>query len=117
MINPFSNIINQAKDKGVSRLFEHWLSQQLEPYGRLLGMTLDSKNKAIRMEVLLHGESESISITIDNYSLVDQGDQTFLIAKKMTASRAWIGKVLDNFLIDRKLELPRQYAGMIKMVL
>ena len=111
----FTKIINQAKDRGVSLILERWFSQQIEPFGKLLGVNLDSQNKTLRLEALLNGESEPIHITIEDYEIVQQSGQTYLIFNKGAASREWISTVLTTFLFGRKLKLPESYAGMIQM--
>ena len=106
-----------ARDAGTSFVVERAIAHRLQPYGRMLNLSIDSKTKRIRLEILLKGETEPVQITIDEYQITSSGGADFLLIKQASASREWINALLQDFAIDRKLPLPDKYRNMVKSVL
>lgn len=106
-----------ARDAGTSYVVERAVAKRLEPYGRMLNLSIDSKSKKIRLEILLKGESEPVAITISEYQLASSAGADFFVIKQASASREWINALLQDFAIDRKLPLPAKYSNVVKSVL
>jgi hypothetical protein len=106
-----------ARDAGTSYVVERAVANRLQPYGRMLNLSIDSKTKKIRLEILLKGESEPVAVTINEYQVTSAGGADFFVIKQATASREWIDALLQDFAIDRKLPLPAKYGNMVKSVL
>ncbi len=111
----FSRMLNSAKDRGVSLILERWFSQQIEPFGKLTKLTFNSQDKTLQLEVLLMGESEPIEVTLEDYEILEQSGQTFLVFNQGSASRHWISTAIRTFLLGRRFELPESYAAMVRM--
>ena len=109
--------ISQAKDAGSSIAVEKWLAKEIEPYGKLVHLNIDSKEKSLRVAMHLNGEHHNVEITVNRYEVVSEGGKDFVVIRDATASREWLRAVAKNFLIGRKLEIPAQYASLAKMVL
>lgn len=113
----FTQFFQKAKDRGVGLVFETWLAKQIEPYGSVIEFSLDSQRKTFRLEVLLKGESQPVSVTVTEYEVMEDAGKLSLVLKKCAASREWVTLVLQQFVCGKKLLLPDQYAGMIKLAL
>src|SRR5436189_3397746 len=103
--------ITQVKDTGASAAIERWLSRELADYGELLDFKLNSRGKTVEVHVLLKGETENLTVHIDEYELVSSGDEDYVIIRRAKASRAWVDAVLRNFLINKRHRIPQQYSG------
>jgi hypothetical protein len=117
LLDAFKDIAVAVKDAGTSFIVERAVAHRLQPYGRMLNLSIDSKTKRIRLEILLKGETEPIAITIDEYQLTNAAGAEFIVIKKASASREWINALLQDFAIDKKVPLPAKYANMAKTVL
>jgi hypothetical protein len=106
-----------GKDLGTSALLEHAVNKPMAPYGKIMDISLNSREKKITLQVLLKGESEVTSLTVEEYDLVEESDQTFLIVKKAIVSKEWLNVLVQEFLIGKKFPLPSKYARIIKLAL
>jgi hypothetical protein len=106
-----------ARDAGTSFVVERAVASRLQPYGRMLNLSIDSKTKKIRLEILLKGESEPVQITVNEYQITSAGGADFFVIKEASASREWINALLQDFAIDRKVPLPEKYGNVVKSVL
>jgi hypothetical protein len=88
----------------------------LKPYGTLTDFKFDSKLRTAEGEVLLKGEREPIRVRIGSYDLVTEGGRTFVIIQNFIASREWITRLAQDFLIGKRFELPETIGKYISMV-
>lgn len=109
--------INQAKDAGASIAIEHLLARQLEPYGELKDLKLNSRERTIHLEVLLKGETLPLGVDVLEYELQTAADQDFIVVKRVVASREWVTELLRNFLVGRRQPIPHQHSKMVRLVL
>jgi hypothetical protein len=83
----------------------------------MLNLSIDSKTKRIRLEVLLKGESEPVTLNIDEYELTTAAGTNFILIKKASASREWADALLQDFAIGKTIPLPTKYANVVKSLL
>src|SRR4051812_13853947 len=62
LLQALGEIVHGARDAGASFLVKRAVGHWLEPYGRMLSLSIDSKNSRIRVELLPKGEKEPIAI-------------------------------------------------------
>ncbi len=105
------------KDTSVSMVLEKVLRDQLQKYGRVLDFKLDSRQNTLRLELLLKGEQEPLSVFVDEYQLVSDATGTWVVIKRATASRDWITTLLQDFVLSRRIPIPDKYASISKMLL
>lgn len=109
--------ISHAKDAGSNLAVEKWLAREIEPYGKLVHLNIDSRQKSLRVVAHLNGEHHNVDINVQRYEILSEGGRDYIVVKEATASREWLRAVANNFLLGRKIEIPQQYAGLAKMVL
>src|SRR4051812_39054946 len=109
LLHAFQEMIHSAKDAGTSFVVERAVAHRLQPYGRMLNLSIDSKTKRIRLEVLLKGETDPIAIMIDEYQLTNVAGADFILIKKASASREWIHALIQDFGLGRTIPLPAKY--------
>jgi hypothetical protein len=112
-----AEVWGKAKDAGGSLLGGRFLHGKIERYGRMLNLSVDSKLKTIHVEVLLKGEKDPTTIIIHEYTIVNEGDETFIIVKKAASSKEWLDLLIKDFIQDRKFPVPRKYTNALKIVL
>ena len=115
--NLVKGAINQVKDTGAASAIERWLARELADYGEVLDFKISSADRRAELHVLLKGEKEALTVTIEKYELSSQGSEDFIIVRQAHTSREWVNAVLRKFLIDKKHKIPGQYSSMAKMVL
>lgn len=109
--------IGAVKDTGASAAIHRWLAREMADYGELLDFNFSSRNRSVAMQVLLKGESDRLTVYVDDYEVVQRDGGDFIVVKNARASREWVNAVLRNFVINKPHRIPDQYAGMAKMVL
>ena len=110
------DLARHGKDKALSRTLEVLLDQLLSKYGRTVGIRLDSNARRIEIEMLLKGETEPVSVLLENYEIVSEGERHFITCRGVHASREWM-KILANDLIpDRRFEIPAKYALLLDII-
>lgn len=115
--NKLWGAINQAKDAGASIALEHLLAKQLEPYGELKQLKLNSRERKIHVEVLLKGEMHPLGVDVLEYELQAAADQDYLVVQRVVASREWVTELLRNFLVGRRHPIPQQHSKLVRLVL
>ena len=73
----------------------------------MTSLQIDSNNKTIRIELELKGESAPITVNVGRYELSEEGGKTYLRLDGLRTSREWINVLLDEYLKDRRLEVPQ----------
>ena len=105
-----------AKDKSLSVAVQTAINYKIKEFGEMLKFNLDSKTKTIELELMLDGEKEPLHVKINNYELREDGGKYYLVANDIITSRAWMNTVASQYLSGQKLEIPAEYAHMLKLV-
>lgn len=79
-------------------------------------LTIDTKNKSVRLRVDLVGESEAIEIQVAKYSLERRGDDVIFTVHDATASRKWLTEALREFVVGRSFTIPPGVGGVLKLL-
>jgi hypothetical protein len=109
--------ISAVKDTGAAAAMQHWLSREMADYGELLDFKFSSRTRSAEMHVLLKGETSPLTVQVNDYEMIRQGDSDYVVVKSATASREWVNAVLRNFVIQKPHRIPARFGGMAKMVL
>jgi len=105
------------KDNSVSFVVEKLLRGKLEAYGRLLEFNLNSRQHSAQLTLLLQGETEPLTVEIQEYQLTHDPSGSYVTVNRANTSKAWLTRLLEDFLIGRRLDIPEKYANMAKMLL
>ena len=95
-----------AKDAMTSKAALHFFNKEMARYGKLLDLSIDSRNKTVDVSCQLIGEAEPITIHVDNYSIEPAAGKNYLHASGFTCSRPWLESLLTDFAQNRRIELP-----------
>lgn len=105
------------KDKLVSKGAETVINKLFEDIGKVSKLSIDSKNRAIRLVVDLKGETEPLSLNIMEYEILEEGSRFYIVIHKLQASREWMNTTFDRFFKGMKLPVPEKYSFVIKQTL
>lgn len=116
-VSKLKGAIHHAKDAGSSMAAEHFVAKQLEPFGELKHLQINSREKNIAVEVLLKGERDTLWVEIEDYEFINNDGLDYFIIKRAAASREWITTLLQSVIVGRRNLIPPQYSRMARMVL
>ncbi len=72
----------------------------------MFNLSVDSRAKIIRAEVLLVGEREPVLVEVHGYGFARENAVTYLTFERLAVSREWMGRILDGVLKERRIRLP-----------
>lgn len=110
-------MFKKMKDKALSEGAKIAINRQIEDYGKVQSLYLDSHKKSIELEILLKGELEMLHVYVNNYELSETDDHHQLKVNGVTTSRAWINTVASCYLEGRTFDIPNEYAKIFKVVI
>jgi hypothetical protein len=82
----------------------------LKDISHMFNLTVDSRAKIIRAEVLLAGEREPVLVEVHGYGFFRENAVTYLTFERLAVSREWMGRILDGVLKERRIRLPEGVA-------
>jgi len=95
-----------AKDGALAMLIKGFVNDKFGMYGEVQDLTVDSKNNKLIAQVLLKGERERVTATIDRYELEQEGEEHYIVLKRLSSSREWLSLLLNRYLKDKRYKLP-----------
>jgi len=108
---------SQAKDAGAALGIRHWLERELAEFGQVEAFSLDSRAKTAELRLRLRGENESLTVTVEDYSLQSGSHGDYVVVRRARASRAWVEAVLGKFILDKPLQIPEKYSAVARGIL
>jgi hypothetical protein len=116
MFETLRELWTQGKDIGVGFLAKHQLNKKIEPYGSMLRLNIDSQKKSVEMELMLKGETHPMIVKIEEYTLEENSAGLYITVKRISTSREWITVAAEQFLLNKRFAIPREYAAALKLV-
>lgn len=99
-------MFSAAKDAFTSRAAQSFINQRIARYGEVRSLRLDSKAKSGEIVCALHGETEPVSVRVENYELRERDGQTFVRLGRCTCNRVWLENLLNDFGSAREIPVP-----------
>ena len=110
-------MFQSMRDKALSQGAKIAINTQMEDYGKVQSLYLDSKKKSIDLEVMLAGEIETLSVHINHYELSEINGHHQLKVNSVTTSRSWVNTLITSYLEGKSFDVPVEYVKMIKAVI
>jgi len=79
-------------------------------------LSIDTKNKRVRVRLELLGETEPIDVEILRYSLKAKGEATYITIEEATSSREWLTVALREFIVGQDLAIPAKAGAVLKLL-
>ena len=80
-------------------------------------LSIDTKNKRIRIRLELLGETEPIDVDVSRYSLKEIDEKTYIIIEEVTSSRQWLAVALREFLVGQDLAIPAKAGAVLRLLM
>ena len=86
-------------------------------YGEVTALEFDGKERSLRMQLMLHGETSSIDIGIEHFEPEMDGENLYVRLTGVRVSRAWLQELVRSRVEGKRIKVPASLAGMAKLVL
>jgi hypothetical protein len=63
------------------------------------------------------GENDPVSILNNDYSIINSNDQTFIKIDHCESNKEWLTRIMNDFAVEKSIEVPNQYYNYIKLLL
>ena len=90
---------------------------KLRTIGQMTELSIDTKNKRVRVRLELLGEKEPIDVEILRYSLKEKGKTTCITIEEVTSSREWLTVALREFVVGQDLAIPAKAGAVLKLLM
>lgn len=94
------------KDSLASSAAKSLLAGRIERYGRLTELRIRSREKTIRVEMILTGEVEELKIEVERYRVTGVAGAHALVIERILASRQWVQLLLEDFVVGKPIPIP-----------
>ncbi len=81
----------------------------------MINFRLDSESKIIQVEMMLKGEEEPIKFQVGTYDIVEEDGKLFVEVSDLVTNREWMNLAINNYLPNKKIEVPIQYKKMLEI--
>ena len=99
-------MFSAAKDAMTGAAARKFVNDRIERYGSVTNLRIDSKAKSLEVTCNLDGETSPVTVRIDRYEVEESGGKKFILARKCSCSRPWLGRALEDFVVGRRFEVP-----------
>jgi len=106
-------MFSAAKDALASSAAKSYINSRISRYGELQELKIDSANRRMQASCLLRGETAPLTVYVDRYEISQRGNQRFLEVKTCRCARPWLQHALEDFVVDRPIELPPWAASAL----
>jgi hypothetical protein len=79
-------------------------------------LSIDRKDKRVRVRLELLGEKEPVHVEILRYSLKEKDETTCITIEEVTSSREWLTLALREFVVGQDLALPAKAGTLLKLL-
>lgn len=106
-------MFSAAKDAMASSAAKAYINGRISRYGELQELKIESAGKRMQATCLLHGESAPITVHVDRYEISESGGRRLLHVRSCRCARPWLQNALDDFVVNRAIELPPWAASAL----
>ena len=108
--------LHRSKDATLGFTVRFAINKKLRSIGEMTELSIDTKNKRVRVRLELLGEHQPIDVDILRYSLKEKGETTYITIEEATASREWLTVALRKFVVGQDLPIPPKAGAVLKLL-
>lgn len=108
--------LHRSKDATLAFTARAAINRRLNSIGEMTDLSIDTKNKRIRVRLDLIGEKEPIEVEVLRYELKTNGNTTHVTIEEATASREWLALALREFVVGQDIPVPPKAAALLKLL-
>lgn len=109
----FGKLGAAMKDGALGIGLRKFFNEKFGEYGDVQDCVVDTKAGRVTAQVIMRGERDPITITINRYEMVNEDGKTFFTVRQVTTSRAWITLLLNKVLDGRRFEVPASVGRIL----
>ncbi len=106
MFGSLGDALSAVKDRAIEACAKAWVNREIEKFGSVTDLRLDSRQRTLAAQLALNGETSTIDVHAGSYDLIRENGMTFISFRDFRSSREWIGNVLNQYVAGRKFRLP-----------
>ena len=110
-------MFGKMKDMALSKGAKISINKQIQAFGEVTVLTLDTQNKSIELDVMLEGELETLHVSIGRYEITGEVGSKKLSVSQISTSRKWINTLAATYLEGKSFDLPDEYAKTIEALI
>jgi len=110
-------MLNKMKDLAISKTAKIAINTQIEKYGKVSEISLNSKEKSLEMTLILKGENEAFHLSIEKYILSQKEDKHFIQVQGIQTSRLWMSAIAKDYLENKSFSIPNKYIKLLKTLI
>jgi hypothetical protein len=109
-------VFHRSKDATLAFTTRIAINTKLRSIGEMTELSIDTKNKRVRLRFELLGEQEPIDIDILRYSLKQEDGTTYITLEEVQSSREWLTSALREFVVGEDLVIPAKAGAVLKLL-
>jgi hypothetical protein len=115
---PVGKSLNESKDRVLSTQLKNIANEQLEPYGEIVELRVNTLERWAACRIRLEGEADILELELSRYQLNRSGDFRSLEidGENIHTSRQWLTSLLRDKLGRKHIPLPSQFGWLIDLV-
>jgi len=106
-------MLHAAKDLLTSQTARVYANHLIARYGKVQDLSIDSRNRRVRLVCLLDGEALPVTVEIERYEIHQDGDKRLIEIQSCRCSRRWVETLLLDFVQGKRHELPAWAAAAL----
>jgi hypothetical protein len=110
------SVLRGSKDAALAFGARAYVNTRLRGIGEMTELSIDTKNRTLRVRLDLVGESAPVEIHIKKYDLEQTETATRVRIVDAIASREWLTGVLREFVVGRSFTLPARAGDVLKLL-
>lgn len=101
------------KEGALAVALRAYINDRYKEYGEILDLQVDTHECRLSFRVLLRGEKEPASASIDRYEIEQEGEDVYLKLRSFSTSREWITLLLNQLLAGKRFKIPSKVASLL----
>lgn len=102
-----------AKDGMLGMSIKAFVNDKFGQYGDVTDCSIDTCNNKLVVHALMKGERDKVTATIERYEIEREGEDSYIVLKRFSASREWVALLLNRFLKDKRYKLPSAVTKLL----
>lgn len=115
-MSAISHWLHQKMDSAASYFLERAARQHFEKYGTMLNFTLDTRGRTARFDILLKGETDPVTVTIEEFELKSTEAGMVVVIHRLSTSREWMNLLALEFVKGKEFPIPGKWAGLLRVM-
>jgi hypothetical protein len=110
------HLVRESKDAALAVAARAFLHRRLDGVAEVESLTIDTATQSLRMRVGLAGEADPVVFDVRRYLLHASDHSASITLLDASASRPWIDRGLQAFVLGRPFIIPTKVAFALRLL-